>query len=248
MSRLKIFVLTHKEVTSSLFDPSYMQLVLNTNCNNDMEDLNDKCMYETYMIYDVYRNPQKYINDDTEYIGFCHYRRYWNTSYDNILNILDNKKVILAAPIKFGDTILDQFNSCHDFTNTDFKIIKMIIGEQCPEYLKDLNYFLNQYHICLYNMCITSKKIFNEYCSWAFNIIQEYFKFYNINNYVDMYKFVIDHPYKYPPFIYKNNDPLKWNIEYQSHIGGFLLERLLNVYFLHNYKNDIEYINIIKNE
>ena len=245
--KLKLFVLTHKEITSSKYDPSYMISLRNTQCNNDIDDLNDKCMGETYMIYDVYKNQDKYFNNDTKYVGFCHYRRYFNIDYNSIINLLDNNKIILSENTNFIESIQQQFNECHDITNTDLKIIKIIIEDKYPEYINDFNEFFNQNNMSRYNMFICNRRIFNECCSWIFDIIKEYFKFYNINNYVDMYKFVIEHLYKYPEIYYNPNNGDK-SIEYQSRIGGFLSERLLNVFFMHNYKNDIEYINIIVTE
>ena len=242
--KLKLFVLTHKEITSSKYDPSYMIPLYNNKCHNDMDDFNDKCMYETYMIYDVYKNQYKYFDDDTKYVGFCHYRRYFDINYNNIIDLLDNNKIILPTKtIFFIETVLQQFNNCHDLLNNDFRVIKTIIDNNYPEYTNDLIEFLNQNTICLCNMFICNRQIFNEYCSWIFDIMQQYFKYYNINNYGDMYRFEIEHINKYPYICYVPNDYYH-SIEYQCHIGGFLAERLLNVFFLHNYANNIEYIDV----
>ena len=71
----------------------------------------------------------------------------------------------------------------------------------------------------------TIKEIFKEYCEIFFDICNEYLKHYNIKNIEDVYKLVENNKSKYLKDGYPGND-----IKYQSRIGGFLSERIFNIF------------------
>ena len=96
----------------------------------------------------------------------------------------------------------------------DFEILKKVISEKYPEYIKafeDVLIFDNRNSV--YNMFIMPISIFDGYCKWLFDILNEVEKQVNIETY-DLY---------------------------QKRIFGFMSERLLLVYLTHH---KISYDNI----
>ena len=82
--------------------------------------------------------------------------------------------------------------------------LRAVISNLYPE---DINYFdeiMNKNFLYPYNMFVMSKKYFNEYCEWLFNIL------FNLEKKIDISK-------------YDN---------YQSRVFGFLSERLFTIWLL----------------
>ena len=235
--KLKIFVLSHKYFECEQFDPSYMVRLYNYECNNDLNNFKDNFYYETYMIRDVFYNKEKYLDDDTEYIGFCHYRRYFNATYNELINLLQNDKIILLTPFVIYEGILNQYNNYHDLSNTDIKIIRNIIEDRCSDYLSIFDNFFNGYYGSFCNMFICSVEVFDEYCKWVYPIIKEYTVRMNFNTYEDVYDYIKNNEYRYPSYVENDINSLI----YSARIGGFIIERLINVFFLKNYMGRIEF-------
>ena len=90
---------------------------------------------------------------------------------------------------------------------------------------------------------ITSKEIYNDYCTWLFDILDKFSKYCKFNSMNDVREYIMknDHTYhcedgnlsvldkeKLSPEKYE-----EWLTNY-SRIYGFLAERLLNVYVIKN--------------
>ncbi len=144
-------------------------------------------------------------NDNkSKYVGLCHYRRHF---------LLDTKQV--AQISKSGvDVILTipilNFPSvrsayAHDHIIADWDIMLQGIEKLAPEYIKTAEKIQNGNYYYAYNMFIAKKGIFDAYCQWLFPIL-----FYCEER-----------------CGYKENS-------YQNRYIGFLAERLLTIFFIHN--------------
>ena len=242
--KLKLFVLCHKDFESNKFDPSYMTKLFNYECHNKYDNLKDNFLYEAYMIYDVYENLDKYIDDDTKYIGFCHYRRYFNIDYNTSIQYLENNKSILTIPENLIN-IKKQFSNCHDKFDIELDLIGYIINNICSNYKQQYDSYINGEYLSKCNMFITSIDIFKKYIEWVFSIIDEYCKYHNFTNYKDVYKFVIEHNDKFPVLDIKNTKNRYNTIEYNARLGGYIIERLMGLFFKYNYPNDLIEVPII---
>ena len=75
-------------------------------------------------------------NLDCEYVGLCHYRRYFKTQFsdENIEEQLDGgNDIILSEPSYFGEPIIEVLYRAH--CQEDIYIFVQIISEFFPEYL-----------------------------------------------------------------------------------------------------------------
>ncbi|MED5073451.1 DUF4422 domain-containing protein [Anoxybacillus geothermalis] len=175
-------------------------------------------------------------NLSCEYIGLCHYRRYFtnknliqrflyrNKKFDLILTESEIKKLLkeydVILPKKrnyYIETVWSHYKNAHHIK--DLEVTKKIINEMYPEYIHSFDKIMNGTKLHLYNMFIMNKKDFDKYCNWLFNILFELEKRIDISKYD----------------------------KYQSRIFGFVSERLFNVWVLHN-KKTIKEIGIINIE
>lgn len=156
-----------------------------------------------------------------EYIGLCHYRRYFahpcffNTyegkkksiyMYADYLKVLKRYDVIV--PWRFNlkvQTIKDQYAKDHYLK--DLEETRSILATMYPDYLDSFDTLMLSRKLFLCNMFVTKKCIFDQYAQWIFSIFFELEKRIDISGYDD----------------------------YQKRVYGFLSERLFNVWL---HKND----------
>lgn len=163
---------------------------------------------------------------DTDYIGLCHYRRYFDFNKigrpffpittipsskfidididlnHKILRYLKKGMCIVAKPCHLGTSLYLQY--CEGHYSTDIKALGDIIKNALPP--KYLNAFftvmMESNKFSPFNMFIMSWKQFDDYCNWLFPILEKLEKKIDITSYP--------------------ND--------QKRIYGYLGERLLNIY------------------
>lgn len=154
-----------------------------------------------------------------DYIGLCHYRRYFGKKGKFITYIREEKErvfkkkdyeerlcdcdVLLPKAMNFdGMTIGEHYRQYHYWK--DLEKTRLVLEKEYPTYVKSFDLVMNSNRGYFANMFVTNKSIFDSYCEWLFNIL---FK------------------------IEKENDLSAYD-SYQARIYGFLSERLFNV-FLH---------------
>lgn len=128
---------------------------------------------------------------------------------DKIRKLLKDNDIIVPKPAFC--TVNEEFASVskdykHNHIESDWIICMNVIIEKYPAYKPSIDKYLeseNKFYIG--NMFITSKKLFDNYCDWLFDILFEVEK-----------------------RIVPSSDP------YQNRVIGFLSERLFTLYILHN--------------
>lgn len=168
-------------------------------------------------------------NCNDEYKGLVHYRRYFGKSnlsssmksiysYEDMLKKLNGVDIILPYKENFLQNAKNEILiSC--CTEEIFEQLRNCISDIHPEYLDDFDYFFKQNKCTLFNMMFCRRRLFDEYCEWLFSIMFELEK--NIN--------------------------LEYLNDYQKRLYGFLSERLLNVWVIHN-KLSVKHLPIVNLE
>lgn len=155
-------------------------------------------------------------NLDCDYIGLCHYRRYfakksWYFSteskksaiflqedYEKLLKYYD---VILPKKRNYYiETVRSQYEHAHN--KRDLDEAEKIIAEKYPEYSEAFVKIMQRRKLHILNMFVMKKALFDEYCTWLFDILFELEKRIDISGYDT----------------------------YQRRVFGFLSERLFNVW------------------
>lgn len=178
--------------------------------------------------YWVWKNAEK-----SDYVGFEHYRRHFNLSKNQILNILENKDIIVANKMKILSSIETHYSQCH--SSYDMKLIENIVKDLFPEYIDSWdNYMKKTNNLYPCNMFITKWEVFNDMYSFLFSVFDEFEKRCNINTIEDWKAHVEEYSVKTC-----GNEHIKnggtWQ-QYQLRLCGFLAERLITLWILHNIK------------
>lgn len=226
---IKILVACHKADPNIRKDSVYMpvqvgkalhpDLDLGFRSDNEGENISDKngTYCELTAIYWAWKNLK-----DADYVGLAHYRRYFSfdsSEFRDIIAVPSNsskipaddedkiRKALDKAEIIVANKVTFPYRAAYDYPlghhGDDFKTLFEIIKEKYPQYLPAFDkVFLHGNHLSLYNMFITRRDIFDQYCEFLFTVLGEAEKRINTRDY----------------------NP------YQKRLLGFLAERLLNVF------------------
>ena len=155
-------------------------------------------------------------NLNTDYIGLCHYRRYfgkrvWTNDIEKKKEAIfhrDDYEAILSKcdillPKKryyYIETVRSQYEHAH--YKTDLDEVERIIAEKYPDYSDAFQKVMSRRSLYILNMFVMKKSLFDEYATWVFDIL------FTVEKKID-----VSH----------RND-------YQARVFGFLAERLFNVW------------------
>lgn len=168
----------------------------------------------------------KNLPPDVEYVGLNHYRRYFKLGWApertealsaeqiltkvqpmtvaDIEKFLGNNDVILAKRNVYPHTVMNDYILCH--ITEDFTILTNILKQKYPEYSRTYDKFMaSNNKYSPYNMFIMKRHDFDNFCKWVFDILFEVEKHVRLSPYAA-----------------------------QRRVFGYMSERLLNVYCLHN--------------
>ena len=143
-------------------------------------------------------------NDNSDYVGLSHYRRKFDLT-EYEAGQLSASDIDVLVTVPMINLRTVREQYAADHNINDWDIMLDAIKKLYPEYYKTANQIQNGYYYYPYNMLIARKNIFDDYCEWLFNIL-DYCE--------SKIKVVVDN--------------------YQRRYAGFLAERLMTIYFVHN--------------
>lgn len=211
-----IYICTYKDFTPP-FDISGMKIIHSKELQ-PYRNLDDKFWSELLHFFTVDETDK-----DSEVIGFCHYRRYY-TFKGNVPSIEDGE-VLTATPLKFYMTNRIQYARCHNIE--DLELIEKIIDEHYGEYSEATKQFLDGHTFYPYNMIVMRREDFTEYIKFIKGVMNRYLDIVG----TDIMKRLQDNKDKYIKNFYPNG-----TYDYQYRIGGYLCERLTNIFILKHFK------------
>jgi hypothetical protein len=224
-----IFVCAHKNFETKVKNPVYKILSVGNNTeligDNILRDDNgdnishmNKFYSELTGYYWVWKNYQT-----KDWVGFCHYRRYFDF-FDNIpdLNSLDCDVIVPQQKYCYPSP-LAQYGACHNIK--DLELVCDIAHEKYNIPKSIIDEVLTGKTLYLFNMFIMKKEIFNEYCEFMFDVLNEYLNKHNITDFNDVVNMIENNKIEYLKKFKPNSE-----ISYQARIGGFLSERLFNIW------------------
>lgn len=197
MDMFKMFVVTHKEFNCKLLNSYKPIQVGKCNTHKELPYITDdtgknisnknKNYCELTAVYWIWKNTYDY-----KYVGICHYRRYFvygiNSKLvdDNYINkYLESGKydIILPYEYKTESNVYNHFINSTSGREKDLINLRAIINEKYPEYIDSYDFIMNSKKTSYCNMMICSKKIFDEYCFWLFDILFELEKITDLTGY-----------------------------------------------------------------
>ena len=239
-----IYVITHKKFDDEKINNSLYKVLhvgKNDNSKPDYlrddsgENISDKnpTFCELTGLYWLWKNRKEPSDEIT---GLVHYRRFFTDEAGfadyrktgecpDVLGDfgdIDDNTVILPKRYKTISTLYGSYNRCHNIS--DMEHLKAVMEKLCPEYISTFEGIMNGHVGYYYNMFICSRRNLERYCEWLFPILFEIEK--NLKEASDI-------------------SDTKKSIEaediseteatvYQDRLYGFLSERLLQVWVIHN--------------
>ena len=232
-NNIDIFICTHKDFDKVVNNNVY-SIVDSRNIDKTYNNLTDKFYSELLQFFYVSENYKL-----KDYVGFCHYRRYFAFMDDipNMDEVFKDCDIITARPREGNANMREEYKRFHNIE--DLNIIEGIIEDKFPSYRNAMRTFLYGEIMFPYNMFIMKREDFLEYINFIKSVLDEYLKIVG----TDIVKRIEDNKEKYLKDFYPNN-----TIEYQYRIGGYLAERLTTVFILAKFKKVTTYKVIITEE
>lgn len=226
MSELNIYVCCHKDYEDVGINNPVYKLISDKNIkNNTILDfvksdgfLDNRMWSEMTQIYYIWKHPEL----QADWIGLSHYRRYFE--FMNDIPVLT--KPVIAKHIVNPYNNYAQYDICHN--STDLLLTLNIIGKKKPEYYGAFIAMMDSHKYFPYNMFILPKDLFNEYCKFVFEILEEFDKVIDVNNnYINMIQRIGKYRERY---VEKSGYPSN-DFGYQARLFGFIAERLTTAFF-----------------
>lgn len=167
---------------------------------------------ELTALYWIWKNVH-----NIDYVGLVHYRRLFyrnclSKSYSHLISETRLEKYMkdydMILPYKNYSTlsIRKEYTQDGSGLDKDLDLLQTVISDLYPEYLDDYITVLNGHQSYLYNMFFCKKELMDQYCEWLFAILSE------VENRIDI---------------------SQYNRQ-QARVFGYMAERLMSVYVLHN--------------
>lgn len=212
MSSTKILVACHKKCeahSNDVYMPIHVGKAL-SNCNLEFQgdDTGDNISIKNPYYCELTAQYWGWKNLDCDYIGLCHYRRYFKTQFteDKVRDVLSVYDIILPKPTYHSFSMCAKMEK--SLTLEDEAIFFKILQKFAPDYEKKAISYLKGNMDISYNMFLCRKVLFNQFCEWQFKILSECEKYIKLSEYSRL-----------------------------KRIFGYFAEYLLPIYSLsHNYK------------
>ncbi len=191
-----IFTMTHKKFPTP-GDPVYVPLQVGRAGAPDLGYIGDdtgvsisekNCYYgELTGVYWVWKNIRT-----TDYVGICHYRRYFCTEEGRILtageyeNILSEYDIITSKRLKLNFSYYEGYAG--DYNIHDLDAVGEVIRQFYPAYYGTFAKLVQGRGTYFGNMCVCKKEIYDAYCEWLFGIFEKAEGKINASSYDDYHK------------------------------------------------------------
>lgn len=177
MNKLKILVACHKAVEvfeNDVYVPIHVGKALHPNLELGFigDNIGDNISMKNPFYSELTAQYWAWKNLDSEYVGLCHYRRYFATEYTNhnIEEELDGYDVILASSVAYPKSIFTRWEN--DLVNEDIHIFYQYMITRFPSQKDEIDDFFiknNRYNPA--NMFVCKKTLFDKFAEWQFSIL-----------------------------------------------------------------------------
>lgn len=179
---LKIYVVTHKDYPI-VKDDLHLPLLVGAENNEDTygflcDNEGDNISYKNDQYCELTGLYWMWKNCKNDYIGLCHYRRYFAMgplgtkgiiTSERCMELLENHDVIVHKR-SIGFTLYDvsAYMITKELLDESLDIFKRIY----PDFSHDMDEVINSRQHYGHNMLIAKKEIFDGYCEWLFKYLE----------------------------------------------------------------------------
>ncbi len=219
---IKILVSTHKPY--KMPDDRSIYLPIQVGCDEVEERLGFQCdntgdniSYKHRWYSDLSAMYWGWKNLDCEYMGSCHYRRYFVSKkakecsdplFKYILSREELEELlakcpVIVAPVRNYYIETNEQQYIHAHNKRDLEVCREVIADIYPDYLAKFDEVMHRTYSHKFNTFIMDRAHVDSFCTWLFAILFEIEKRIDIDAYNDVY---------------------------QGRVLGYLAERLMDVW------------------
>lgn len=186
-SKVKIFVAVHKDAqvyNDEVYTPIHVgKAVSDCKMNFIGDDTGDNISAKNPYYCELTAQYWAWKNVNSEYVGFCHYRRYFSKIFteENIETYLKHCDILLVKPIFWPISLMNKLTN--KLTLEDGYIFYKVLCKLYPSYKKTVDSYLLDNRDYAYNMFVSKKEVFDEYAEWQFHILSECEKYIRLSEY-----------------------------------------------------------------
>lgn len=176
--------------------------------DNTGDNISDKNPYYSELtgLYWIWKN-----RTDSDYLGLCHYRRYFLNDSGELMTESDYEKILSSYDVMIAQSQTGPYDyrtiysRSHDIRNLD--LAGEVIRELYPDYCDTFEEIMVDNHCYVGNLFVAPKALFCAYCEWLFSI------FFAMESRIDTSGYD----------------------DYHKRVFGFLAEQLLMVWIKYNH-------------
>lgn len=226
---IRILVSTHKPYIMPKDDSLYLPIhvgydEVNKHFGFQGDNTGDNISYKHRFYSDLSAVYWGWKNLNCEYMGSCHYRRYFVSkipkdtddpffryilSREEVESLLQKCPVIVAKKRYYFVESLEKHYG-HTHNPKDLEITRQIIADICPEYLETFHHVMSKTSAHMFNTFIMRKDLVDAFCNFMFPVLFE---------------------------IEKRVDFTGYNV-FESRVCGYIAEFMLDTWLI---KNKIEF-------
>lgn len=176
MEKIKILVAQHKEYEvfhNEVYIPIHVGKVLSKiNLGILGDDTGDNISHLNPYFCELTAQYWAWKNmHDVEYIGLCHYRRYFKTEFtkENVEMLMDGADMILTKSVYFPENLYS--NISRDLVPEDILAFFLYMKRRFRNNPVIMDYLIKRNHFNPCNMFVCKKSLFDEFCEWQFSIL-----------------------------------------------------------------------------
>jgi len=261
--KLTIFVACHKPsnvVSDDVYKPihvgrtgsAYKNELKNLIGDDTGDNISKKNPYYSEMtgLYWVWKNYS-----DSEYVGFCHYRRFFSKKItdENVETYFKKSDVLMVDP---SLKIHNRLNFLKNYVcGEDVFIVAKVLKKLYPDYFKTFCKYSNDFLDYPFNMFVCRKDVFDKYAEWIFSVLfecEKYIKYSPYSRGRRVFAYLAE--YLTPVFFLHNNFRIKtlpvYNTEYNTtdkfSFSRWIAVFLLRIVYSFRSKNDFYFFNDIR--
>lgn len=177
MNKIKILVACHKKASifeNEIYTPIHVGKALKPNLNLGYigDNTGDNISWKNPYYSELTAQYWAWKNLDSEFVGLCHYRRYFKTEFTvaNIEEEIKGYDVILGSSVAYPKSIFTRWEN--DLVNEDIHIFYQYMIARFPDLKYDIDSFFiknNRYNPA--NMFVCRKELFDKFAEWQFSIL-----------------------------------------------------------------------------
>lgn len=175
---VSIYTITHMPFTPPS-SPVYIPLQVGRAIHPDYgylgddtgDNISDKNTYYSELtgLYWIWKN-----RTDSDYLGLCHYRRYFLNDNGELMTQSDYEKILSAFDVIIAKSQTGPYDyktiysRSHDIRNLD--LVGEVIRELYPDYSSTFEEVIAGNHCYVGNLFVAPRELFCAYCEWLFTI------------------------------------------------------------------------------